>query len=384
MRDLAATVPDPLYVLGLLSRNGVQPALLPQHLALLAEVVERRSLPEGKVILRKGQPSDRLYLLVDGAFEVLEEDEATGQVIPLRLLEPGSVVGEISFLDGRAATATVRTAAPSDLIFIRRDRLAGVPGPEGARLRELLGESLTALVVDRLRKSNQDHVRALKAELTQQQLRIDFGTFFIVTLLLFGLSGLVQGVVSDRLPPLQQMFYSWTFLLLTLAPMIWFTRRQGAPVATFGVTLTGWRRALGEGLALSAVIVGGMLAWRAATRAPGEPLLTWGSVGTYAPVEAAVFFTLYGPHCFLQEFIGRGAMQTCLVRFMPEARPIVPILLVSALFGIFHFYVSYSFALVTFLVSVIFGALYARHRTLLGVTLLHFVLGCGSIAIGLN
>jgi hypothetical protein len=43
-----------------------------------------------------------------------------------------------------------------------------------------------------------------------------------------------------------------------------------------------------------------------------------------------------------------------------------------------------AFAAITFAVSMALGLLYRRHTTLLGVCVLHYVLGLASVAIGLN
>jgi membrane protease YdiL (CAAX protease family) len=54
------------------------------------------------------------------------------------------------------------------------------------------------------------------------------------------------------------------------------------------------------------------------------------------------------------------------------------------MFGIFHLHVSLAFAATTFGVSLVFGLLYARRRSLAGPTAAHFLLGLASVAFGLN
>ena len=67
-----------------------------------------------------------------------------------------------------------------------------------------------------------------------------------------------------------------------------------------------------------------------------------------------------------------------------DAGPRAPVLVTSVLFGVFHLYVSPGFALITFVVSALFGLFYERRRTLVGVTAVHAALGLASVAVGLN
>jgi hypothetical protein len=228
------------------------------------------------------------------------------------------------------------------------------------------------------------HVHALQAELQHVRTRTQFARFFIITLIIFGISSLVQKLISADLSPARQMAYSWGFLLLTLTPIAYFVRRQNAPAATFGLTLVNGWRSLAEGLGVGLVLVAVAVLWKLHGLQPGERMLSWGTLGSFSTGQFIVFLLLYGPHCFLQEFIGRGVIQGSLARFMTDSRPIVPIVVTSALFGIFHFYVSLSFAILTFAISIVFGQIYSRHGTLLGVTATHFAIGIASIALGFN
>ncbi|MEM6927650.1 MAG: CPBP family intramembrane glutamic endopeptidase, partial [Myxococcota bacterium] len=46
----------------------------------------------------------------------------------------------------------------------------------------------------------------------------------------------------------------------------------------------------------------------------------------------------------------------------------------SALFAVGHLFISLPFAVMSFGGGLFFGAVYARHRTLIGVCVLHFLL----------
>lgn len=217
------------------------------------------------------------------------------------------------------------------------------------------------------------------------RLRRELAAFFLVTIALFGVSQMVRELIRPELPPLAQMGYSWGFLLLLLAPIGWFVRRQPLPLSALGVTTEGARESLREASVIVAGIAVAALALRVGPALRGEPWLDWGSVASYSRGEFALFLLAYGPHCLLQEFIARGVIQTSLERLLPaDAGPLAPVGVTSVLFGVFHLYVSPGFALTTFVVSALLGAFYARRRTLLGVTAVHAALGVASVAVGLN
>lgn len=364
----------------------------------LAELSEIRAVPQGQVILAEGQPSNALYVVWSGAVEVLKH-AAAGDFTPtahltqpsLRLgqnhvsitrLVRGALFGEMSFIDRLPASATVVAAEQCVLLVWNRVQLE--QALDGALLEQRLTAGVAVAVIRRMRQLTATHVRALQEELVQSRLRVEFARFFTVTMVLFGIASTVQKLIHTGLPPLWQMLYSWGFLLLSFAPIAWFALRQRQPPSEFGLTLRHWQLNLRDGAALSVglMLVAAAVVW--VQHQPGLPLLSWGSVANYSPLEQRVFFLAYLPHCFLQEFIGRGVIQTSLARLMPDSKPSAAILMTSALFGIYHFYVSVSFAVTTFVVSLAFGWLFYRHRSLLGVTIVHVVLGILSLAVGLN
>ena len=67
----------------------------------------RHDYPSGTILLSEGDTSGRLYVLAEGAVEVLRGDT---QVALIK--GAGSIFGEMSVLLGRPHTATVRAASP--------------------------------------------------------------------------------------------------------------------------------------------------------------------------------------------------------------------------------------------------------------------------------
>jgi ATP-binding cassette subfamily B protein len=73
----------------------------------------------GQAIVREGDPSDALYVLISGRARLVKRGE-NGDEISLGALRPGETFGEGGFVDRAAHTATVR--ASSDVEVVRLDR----------------------------------------------------------------------------------------------------------------------------------------------------------------------------------------------------------------------------------------------------------------------
>jgi CRP-like cAMP-binding protein len=355
----------------------------------LAAMWQLQQFAAGEVVLDEAHANDILYVLLEGTVAVRKRwDSADQQPLSadnsfeLAQLQPGACFGELSFLDGDVTSAAV-VALTASLILAIPAHMAERHLPDETLLR--LRAAVATAVVRRMRGLNEAHVRSLTAELEQQHVRVEFARFFAVTMVLFGIASAVQKLISTDIPPENQLAFSWGLLLVSLAPLAWFALRQRLPLREFGLTRRGWQKSLREALLWCVPVVLAAIAVRAVTRHPGEQWVRWGgTVGNYPPAVFWAWQLAYPLHCSLQELMGRGIIQGALQRFMTTGHPLTPIVMTSALFGVYHLYVSLTFAVITFAVSMALGLLYRRHTTLLGVCLLHYVLGLASVAIGLN
>jgi CRP-like cAMP-binding protein len=70
----------------------------------------QRNLAAGTVIIREGDTTNHLYVLIEGRLEVLKGDSIVASIV-----EPGAIAGEMSILLERPHTATVRAALDSTI-----------------------------------------------------------------------------------------------------------------------------------------------------------------------------------------------------------------------------------------------------------------------------
>jgi CRP/FNR family transcriptional regulator, cyclic AMP receptor protein len=91
----------------------------PEALADLARVALLQVLPAGAAIFAKGEPGDRLYIVVSGKVRI----STTGpdaQQLTLNILGPGALFGEVALADGGARTADASAIGAVELLVLHR------------------------------------------------------------------------------------------------------------------------------------------------------------------------------------------------------------------------------------------------------------------------
>jgi CRP-like cAMP-binding protein len=71
---------------------------------------QRTNVPEGTLVLREGETTGHLYVLIEGRLEVVK-----GGTVVAVIVEPGAVLGEMSVLLDKPHTASVRAAIASTI-----------------------------------------------------------------------------------------------------------------------------------------------------------------------------------------------------------------------------------------------------------------------------
>jgi ATP-binding cassette subfamily B protein len=91
-----------------LTRVALLSGLPGDHLARLAERMERQDVAPSETIVREGERGDRFYVVLSGLLHVTQEDLGER-----RLLRPGDAFGEVALAMGIPRTASVRALTPA-------------------------------------------------------------------------------------------------------------------------------------------------------------------------------------------------------------------------------------------------------------------------------
>ncbi len=100
---------------------------LVEHLALVA-------LEPGQELFREGEPSDALYVVVEGEVAARSEGPPRTEM----LLGPGAFIGEVALLTDQPRSSTVTSVTAAELLRIDRVTLTNVLGEHGDMLRAVL------------------------------------------------------------------------------------------------------------------------------------------------------------------------------------------------------------------------------------------------------
>ena len=86
----------------------------------LAGVMTRRAAVKGRVVMQAGDPTDSLYIILNGRVKVQMADDEGKEVI-LAALGPGDFFGEMGLMDDEPRAASVVTTEPCDFVVITKD-----------------------------------------------------------------------------------------------------------------------------------------------------------------------------------------------------------------------------------------------------------------------
>lgn len=106
----------------------------------IAEIASIKNYQDGDIVVREGLDSGALYEIVKGSVEVstVKQD---GTDLPLKVLRMGACFGEVGYLSGRTATATIVAQENLCLISYPHNELKELI-PENSPFTSIL-ESLT-------------------------------------------------------------------------------------------------------------------------------------------------------------------------------------------------------------------------------------------------
>lgn len=110
---------------------------------------KRIRVPAGSTLIREGEPTDALYLILDGTLSI--HAEALGDEEVARL-GSGEVVGEMSFVDARNPSATVTALEEVYVWAIPRSKLAAKLGQD-IQFSSHFYQAIAVFLSDRLRET---------------------------------------------------------------------------------------------------------------------------------------------------------------------------------------------------------------------------------------
>jgi thioredoxin reductase (NADPH) len=134
----------------------VRRPLTPAHVDAIRRIGEELLVPEGEIFLRTGDPSDRFFYVLEGGFQLWDEER--GEATTASVLGAGQFIGEIAFLIGGRMLYTLRAVSQARVLEAPREAMLRLMAAEpemsdiivsvfAARRRAMLERASTAMTV---------------------------------------------------------------------------------------------------------------------------------------------------------------------------------------------------------------------------------------------
>lgn len=342
------------------------------ELSSLQEILEYRSYKAGETILEEGSMGEDIYLLKSGVVDVMKFTGKNHQT--LDEISGEAFFGDQAFLDGSPRSATIRAQVDTDLFVLPKQ--AVLDHPNQHELLNKLYRNIAMINSVRLKHSASSYAVTMEKEINLLKEKNFFHHFMIVILLTFSISQVVTSLMYNYFQNVNifSQSFTWFFLIVLVGPFIYFVVKSGEPWSEFGVTLDHWKKPVVEGVLVSSALGGLFLL----------ALYIMGTMG-YLPLESLTFQNLvkglnwstplYFFHSYGQEFVARGVFQNSFQKFLNDERGFKSVFVTSCLFGLSHILYGPELVVASLISSICFGLFFLRHKNLVGVTIVHFMLG---------
>jgi len=374
-----------LDAITLLRRHNLFDGMSDGDLQKLNFRVYRRKAEAGEILVREGGLGCELFIIESGSVEVLRSGGGDIHAHRIASLSAGANFGELALLDNGPRSATVRATAPTELIVIDTKEL-GHPSATLEREHADIFRNLAKMLAARLRGTNNVTVAALERELELAEMRVEMANFCAaIILLLCGYGFVIRAASFVGNSAMSTTMLTLPVLLGFSGIVLWVMRKSRYPWSAFGITLARWKwyavEAVVWTLPMMALIT--LVKWlliNNSQRFASEPLFNLGATirdaGSHALPLALIAGVIYAVIVPLQELTARGALQGSLMLFLDGPNKTwLAILISNVVFTACHLHLSATFAMLAFFPGLVWGMLYARQRSIVGVSVSHILLG---------
>ncbi|MDR3442408.1 MAG: cyclic nucleotide-binding domain-containing protein [Legionella sp.] len=365
---------------------------------------------EGKIIIHENDSPNDLYVIWTGEVEVLKNAEDNTR-LRISTLRAGEIIGEMGLLDNSPRSASIRTIAPTKLLAVSIADLKTFSNTNVFynqivdKMSELMREvqinanekpiylslisNLANTMSTRMRLSNQVTVESLKSELELTKTRIGMGKFMINLLFALAIYMYALKIISSIASTyISSSILSIPIIIFFAVGVLLMMKSSNYGMEFYGLTLKGWRASLIDCIPVSIILILTIIfiKWLVISLVPEFTHLTMIHLSADLNTSTAdgqsnlpmfiMFIVAYLVFIPLQELICRGALQSSLQEFLVGSNSTWWAIIISnILFSVTHLHMSIGMALSVLLPGFLWGWMYSRHKTLVGVSVSHLIVG---------
>lgn len=334
-----------------------------------------------------------LYIILSGHLDAASKkntNDSHSQVSPYKngeILNLLALANEDSLIEIKKIQETT-TLLCLDLEHFRKDR-------KYKDIHQTLINNMANYFSERLHYTEQVLIntsgiamRSIDKQLEDEKLRILFGMFvirmFIIlcvyTISLKGLQ-ILEGSFGDPTIVSTSMLFIVSFFVFRAM------MKTHLPLAEFGFSTCNWKQSTIEGILFAGILFLLMLIIKftlihTLPQFSNLPLFEYNTgLNKYLQIISLKEFSIMGVYIIfapVQEFLVRGGLQSSLFSFLtgPLSQRIwLSIIVSNLIFVTFHSHISFLFSLTALIPGIVWGWLYSRHKTLIGVSISHILVG---------
>lgn len=357
------------------------------ELAKLYEQARELQLADGEYLFREGDEANEFYILMEGTLNILKTSKNQQNEFSLSIIQEGEVIGEMALLSQERRVASVRAKGKVYLLAISysviRELLYRDPSLKEIHLK--ISQNLTK----RLSYANEITVQSQETLLEEYKTRNFMGNLLIYMIALICFyTYLLEYLQFIRKILIDPSLFMILVVLLILIPFYLIIKSFHCPFSLFGVNLKNWRQSIIESTLSTLPLMGGVLIFKLLLIKyhAGYHVVNlfspyyYFSIPDGANINPAtiwlVSILIYIISCPLQEFIVRGVIQGTLQKFLiGKYRTLLAIIISNLIFSTGHLIYSGELVFLTFIGGLVWGWLYYRHGSILGISISHFAIG---------
>lgn len=351
---------------------------------VIKPILHRTELKAGDVLFREGTNEKDVYFLRKGSLSVTKKGH------PIATLSSGNWVGEIAALvKENKRTATVTAKKKCVLWKLCLEELGRVTG-KNDRIYLKLINGLSKVMADRVKTTTEI---AIEHKLEIAKTKMVMAEFLCAVL--FGLVAFLYAikftVILDFNAKVTAVISIPLILLLSYFYLV-FIKRSGLPIRSFGLTWRNWKKSVSESLlcTIPLILATLLVKWALISTVPmfkDDSLLNFKHLlQSHLAISDWILITFgYALFVPLQALMVNGCMQTVFTKFFVGPNKVFwAIILSNLLFSVTHLHLSLSFAIFVFFIGCVWGWLYSRHHTIVGISVSHMIMGIwGGVFMGL-
>lgn len=378
--------------------EGIAPfaGLRPDIIATLRTHLRFAAFTAGETLFREGERTGGcLYIILSGEVSVCKcgHDPLTRAPLEYEVAVrgPGEIVGSVSLLDRRPASASARCRTDVRVAVLDLDAI-----PRGSlprRVRRALENQLAFHMATKLRDTLDARVDALRHEAELAGYRNAIALVLVGALSMLSVYTLALGAVAGLNLPSEARLAITPLVILMFAAAFWSVIRLSRfPLAFYGLRLDNWRPALGLAVKASLGFIAVMAAVKSLLIAVAPHVqhmsviapanISFSGDGQVSALVYVGIFVVYALFVPAQEFVARCGIQAPLYAFLDGSeftRRTWAILVSNFAFAAAHAHTNPTFALASFLPGIFWGWLFARTHSLLAVSVSHVMVGGAGI-----